>query len=78
MVLLTFNYFILLFRKGYVLVNRGPLDVNSETGREEFGRTCFIGRVIHRVYPGGKILPRVVRYFMPFVAYVLCLTNINA
>ena len=42
-------------RKGYIVVNRGPLAVNEETGQEEFDReTCFRGRVIDRVYPGGK------------------------
>lgn len=45
------------FRKGRIVVNRGPLGVNPETGKEEFDQeTCFKGRVIDRVYPGGKFI----------------------
>ena len=44
-------------RKGYIVVNRGPLVVNEETGEAEFGSDAMIrGRVIDRVYPGGEFL----------------------
>lgn len=44
-------------RKGYIVVHRGPLKVNEETGEDEFDKNaCFRGRVIDRVYPGGKFL----------------------
>uniref|UniRef100_A0A6V2G5C6 Pseudouridine synthase RsuA/RluA-like domain-containing protein n=1 Tax=Ditylum brightwellii TaxID=49249 RepID=A0A6V2G5C6_9STRA len=43
-------------RKGNIVVNRGPLVTNSETGKVEFDQeTCFKGRVIDRVYPGDVI-----------------------
>lgn len=46
---------LLSCRKGQVVVNRGPLIKNPETGKEEFDQeTCFKGRVSDRVYPGGK------------------------
>ena len=45
------------FRKGYIVINRGPLIVNNETGEEEFDqKTCIRGRVIDRVFPGGKLV----------------------
>ena len=44
-------------RKGSIVVNRGPLIVNPENGKEKFNQlTCFKGRVIDRVYPGGKFV----------------------
>ena len=48
-------------REGYIVVNRGPLVVNNETGLQEFNNeTCFRGRVIDRVFPGGKfVLPSI-------------------
>uniref|UniRef100_A0A7S4A9Z9 Pseudouridine synthase RsuA/RluA-like domain-containing protein n=1 Tax=Pseudo-nitzschia australis TaxID=44445 RepID=A0A7S4A9Z9_9STRA len=43
-------------RKGHIVVNRGPLIMNGDTGKEEFDQdTCFKGRVIDRVYPGDVI-----------------------
>mmetsp|Transcript_17951 Transcript_17951/g.49745 ORF Transcript_17951/g.49745 Transcript_17951/m.49745 type:complete len:619 (-) Transcript_17951:243-2099(-) len=43
-------------RKGHIVVNRGPLRINSDTGKEEFDQdTCRKGRVIDRVYPGDVI-----------------------
>jgi len=43
-------------RKGYIVVHRGPLVVNNETGLQEFNNeTCFRGRVIDRVFPGDVI-----------------------
>jgi len=43
-------------RKGNIVINRGPLFVNEETGQEEFNQDrCFIGRTFHRVYPGDII-----------------------
>lgn len=44
-------------RKGYIVVNRGPLLKNEETGQyTEFDhKTCFRGRVIDRVFPGDII-----------------------
>lgn len=44
-------------RKGYIVVNRGPLLKNEETGQyTEFDqKTCFRGRVIDRVFPGDVI-----------------------
>jgi len=43
-------------RAGRIVVNRGPLIVDPETGKEEFDQeTCFKGRVIDRVYPGDVI-----------------------
>eukprot|EP00536_Pseudo-nitzschia_multiseries_P006620 jgi/Psemu1/255525/estExt_Genewise1Plus.C_1440010 len=43
-------------RKGQIVVNRGPLVFNSDTGMEEFNQdTCRKGRVIDRVYPGDVV-----------------------
>lgn len=52
--LFSLEYFL---RKGNIVVHRGPLILNSETGKEEFDQEiCFKGRVMDRVYPGGKYL----------------------
>jgi hypothetical protein len=48
-------------RKGYIVVHRGPLIVNEETGQGEFQPICFRGRVIDRVYPGGKSLAHICK-----------------
>jgi len=43
-------------RKGYILINRGPLIMNDDTGEKEFDqKSCIRGRVIDRVYPGDVI-----------------------
>ncbi|MGK3758973.1 MAG: hypothetical protein ACI8RD_011290, partial [Bacillariaceae sp.] len=40
-----------------IVINRGPLIINNDTGEEEFDqKTCIRGRVIDRVYPGGKLV----------------------
>jgi len=50
------TFLLLCFRKGYILINRGPLIMNDDTGEKEFDqKSCIRGRVIDRVYPGGKI-----------------------
>lgn len=43
-------------RKGYIIIHRGPLSFNEETGQPEFNREkCIRGRVGDRVYPGDAI-----------------------
>ncbi len=43
-------------RKGYIIVHRGPLKIDEETGEQTFDTDkCFRGRVPDRVYPGDVI-----------------------
>jgi len=43
-------------RKGYIIIHRGPISVNKDTGEPEFDADkCIRGRVGDRVYPGDVI-----------------------
>ena len=53
----SISCFLFVTRKRTVIVNRGPLIENDVTGEVEFNQSsCFQGRAIDRVYPGGKEL----------------------
>lgn len=61
----------LFHRKGRVVVNRGPLIVNKDTGKEEFDQdTCFNGRVIDRVYPRGAFALLLLSFRLNYICFL--------